>query len=261
MAHHVDADGVLRVLLRGGTPVPAEPPAVHYAAWVAALAEAVRAAANVTLPVNATHVVDINLTDVHQHEGREGDGVRRADDAMRAAVEHAYFATHPQHGRFELLQVLGTSSNLTDEALFADERAAFRSYLGATLDQWSADRLWNRTAHVHHVYRHAPVPWPAKALAVYMHCDCGCDRTGSVADAYALRYLGMSWKAVNVWNQRLSYGHGQKCAQWRSLQWFCYSLGGADAAALDTCSRRVYDCVDDHAALVDDACGGDRHVE
>lgn len=39
---------------------------------------------------------------------------------------------------------------------------------------------------------------------IYLHCECGCDRTGEIGGAYALRYLNKSYSEVVAWDTSIA---------------------------------------------------------
>ena len=61
---------------------------------------------------------------------------------------------------------------------------------------------------------------------IYVHCNCGCDRTGEVAGAYYMRYLNMTYGAALALDDNLIH-RGMACANQRALQYdFCLCVEG-----------------------------------
>jgi len=62
-----------------------------------------------------------------------------------------------------------------------------------------------------------------KSGVVYIHCECGCDRTGEVAGSYALKYLGWNYTAVYNWDEAIAGRWISPFHNW-ALEWYCYYL-------------------------------------
>ncbi len=60
---------------------------------------------------------------------------------------------------------------------------------------------------------------------VFMHCSAGMDRTGLVAGAYKMKYLGMSMKEVLAENAGFG-GHRKEMMfnALNGLKWYCLSI-------------------------------------
>lgn len=60
-------------------------------------------------------------------------------------------------------------------------------------------------------------------LVIYFHCECGCDRTGELSAAYAIRYLNVSFTHAMDVNVKLIERTIGYCNQ-VTTQWLCLSL-------------------------------------
>ena len=81
---------------------------------------------------------------------------------------------------------------------------------------------------------------------VYFHCECGCDRTGEFAAAYAMRYLNKTFTAAMKYDVTVperNIGYGNQVA----AQWYCEYLyySGQYASATNDCANcEPFRCVD-----------------
>ena len=89
---------------------------------------------------------------------------------------------------------------------------SLRKYLTATTDQWLPDLLPHRADALHNMLNQPSVP-----TVYYLHCDCGCDRTGEVIGAYELTHMGMSMKQVQTLNTQIA-NRPMMCDQFLALQ-------------------------------------------
>jgi hypothetical protein len=82
-----------------------------------------------------------------------------------------------------------------------------------------SDQLLQRTAQLRAwlTKRHKR-PW-----VIYFHCECGCDRTGELTSAYAMRYLNMSYVRTMNLDTKMIGRTIDYCNQ-LAVQWFCLSL-------------------------------------
>lgn len=39
---------------------------------------------------------------------------------------------------------------------------------------------------------------------IYLHCECGCDRTGEIGGSYAMKYLNMTYDQATAWNEKIA---------------------------------------------------------
>ena len=102
------------------------------------------------------------------------------------------------------------------------------------LDAWLPDKLAARVEQLHQWLVHG-IPGVKLPVVLYIHCMGGCDRTGEMAGAYALRWLKMSWAQMNAWNKQDCYGGKQPfgCGNYYATHWYCYHLNAKYGMKLD----------------------------
>ena len=86
-------------------------------------------------------------------------------------------------------------------------------WLATTLPVWGTDQLPTRVPQLRALLEHSTVP----PTVIYLHCDCGCDRTGEVMGSYAMQYLGKSWSDTCKWNNAIA-GRPQICPNQHAMQ-------------------------------------------
>jgi len=214
--HFVDKN--INFLFRGGSPDDGYGN-FDYSALRSAI-DAAAGVAGVTLPKGYV-IADI---DVMKFEDGSYDG-------QESLSEFEYFQTNPQDGEFIFWRTTGTNTNATQTTM----TSALRTYLVSTYDQWAPDMLIDRA----NALKQMLATRASNPIVYYLHCDCGCDRTGEVIGAYSLTHLNMTWAQYTVLNQQIS-GRSQCCPMYRQLQWYCLYLN-ANGGRLGNCLKS-YTC-------------------
>lgn len=187
-------------LFRGASPNVASGSQFDIAKLRAALAQAA-SDDGYSLP-SSYQIVDVNLLNMDEGSYDEGETIS----------EFSYFDANPQDGQFLFWQTLGTESNATDPSI----PPSMLAYLAQSFPQWDNDNLFQRVNALNALLN----TQHATPLAIYFHCDEGCDRTGETAGAYAMTFQGLTWQATNARNT-LKCGRPQMCRWYKMMQWYC----------------------------------------
>lgn len=119
-----------------------------------------------------------------------------------------------------------------------------RSRLAADFEQWEGDALEERVLALRALLeQRGPV-----ARVIFFHCGCGCDRTGEMFAAYAMRYLNMSLTDAWVENVQVA-GRSLVYSMQVASQWYCEYLAGRGLYSYDDCGTCVTPSAEYKAAL------------
>ncbi|KAK5581462.1 hypothetical protein RB653_001495 [Dictyostelium firmibasis] len=144
------------------------------------------------------------------------------DEESDIELEQTFFNANPQYGEF------GTNVTLGDlwDPNFLPERDVKNWALN--LSDWQHDNLPHRIPFYHDLlYTQHDLP-----LILYIHCECGCDRTGEVFASYAMKYLDYSFKESMEWDYKIAGRRIMINHQFAS-QWYCYYLQVAEGMTID----------------------------
>jgi len=98
---------------------------------------------------------------------------------------------------------------------------AVRQRLAADFQQWDRDELESRVVALRSILEgHGK---DGAARVVFFHCLCGCDRTGQLFAAYAMRYRNMSLTEALAENELVAGRHMYYQFQ-AGAQWYCENL-------------------------------------
>eukprot|EP01132_Coremiostelium_polycephalum_P002886 gene2886-3587_t len=137
-------------------------------------------------------------------------------------LERDFFAANPQLGQYGQNRTLG---DLVDPNILPESDMI---HLAKTLPKWQLDNLPKRMAQYKQILntpRHLPT-------VLYVHCECGCDRTGEVMAAYVMKYQGWSFEKAITWDYAIA---GRKITivnQW-AAQWYCLYLKYGEGQDID----------------------------
>jgi len=147
--------------------------------------------AGVSLP-SSYAIVDISLLWLADTVNPE----QAAREQKLLLAEFAFFQSHPKAGQVHLWTSKGEGVSPLAPSLFAA-----RDCLAGALDEWMADRLIWRTHKIRTWLENPSGLGMAGPIVIYVHCYGGCDRTGELIGAYAMRYQGVSWEDMNRLNK------------------------------------------------------------
>eukprot|EP01132_Coremiostelium_polycephalum_P002885 gene2885-3586_t len=105
-----------------------------------------------------------------------------------------------------------------------------------TLSQWQKDDLPLRMQ----VYRDILYSTEFdKPLVLYIHCECGCDRTGEIFASYVMKYQGWSFNKSMEWDYAVA---GRKIMPNHQFaaQWYCYYLKYVENQTIECTSPTWY---------------------
>ncbi|KAN0041127.1 hypothetical protein ACTFIV_003663 [Dictyostelium citrinum] len=144
------------------------------------------------------------------------------DEEPDIELEQTFFNANPQFGEF------GTNITLGDlwDPNFLPEREV-KSW-ALNLSDWQHDNLPSRIPFYRNIlYTQHELP-----LILYIHCECGCDRTGEVFASYAMKYLNYSFKESMEWDYSIA-GRRIMINHQFAAQWYCYYLQIAEGMTID----------------------------
>mmetsp|Transcript_19338 Transcript_19338/g.28825 ORF Transcript_19338/g.28825 Transcript_19338/m.28825 type:complete len:275 (+) Transcript_19338:2-826(+) len=207
--HFIDSkklpNGLVNYLFRGSTPVPNaiifQQDALDNGLRDSALREGVG-----NLP-ERYYLVDINLQRLKEND--------HALDKRKTQIEFEFYRENPGLGKFVYWHTVGI------DAVPSQQPDAFLHHLINHFREWDVDKLSERVPALHHMLESAAADLP---LIIYLHCDCGCDRTAEVAGAYQMMYQSMSWQQANQIAIDITPMSGICCQNFYAFQWFCYYL-------------------------------------
>jgi len=230
--HFVDsvkaADGGTNYLFRGSKPLNSDN-SFNYIGLISAIKNAARKA-NINLPAEYK-IYDINL---QQWEN--------AGEVPQIESEYDYFQKNKDKGWFDFWETKGTGicpflAPLYDHSVM--------KYLALNLDQWLPDTLVKRTETLHQI-----LEWKQSPTVVYVHCSGGVDRTGEMIGAYYLRWMNMSWEAMNIRNLQCA-GIQFGCNNYRAVLWYAIYLNLTCGQPTDY--EKPFQC--NNAGTIEVACG------
>jgi len=157
---------------------------------------------NVTLPKDF-YLLDINL-----------ENPNSSYDSHHIKTETDFFSKNENLGAIYLHTILGeeTSPYEFDNTSYVQERAL-------TFAQWSRDNL---PAFVEKIRGVQEQSYPTPVVS-YIHCECGCDRTGEVSGSYYMAYMNMSLHDAHALDEKIA-GREILPNNHNALDWYCFYL-------------------------------------
>lgn len=220
--HWVDSDPTTgNMLFRGGAPEVKGN--FDWNALVGAMSVAAKAV-NKTLPPSF-QVLDINVENLDDRYFHH--------DGLHVVAEKEFFDKNPRNGTFVFWYTHGTFGKAAQSFLSDDIH-----WLATTYTTWSTDNLWIRVPALRSYLTRKTSP----PTVIYLHCDCGCDRTGELMGSYAMQYQGKTWDQVCEWNNQIA-GRPQMCPNVHSMQWYCLYLNQVLGF------KSTGNCLNDHYCL------------
>lgn len=165
-AHNI-AGGGRNYFIRGNSPYNKDNKQIEYDVWVSAMAKAANSSGYVLPPSERLYIVDVSFENVF-------------DKGFLA--ERKFFEDNPSKGRFLSWELLGAPlwpSSFTDEQV---------QEMIATMSVWKNDKLPERMVAFRSMLLNAQPPAGYDAVAYYVHCAAGCDRTGQFVAAYRITF-------------------------------------------------------------------------
>jgi len=185
-------------LFRGG--IPNYNNTFQYAILVSQLQEMAKSQGYLSLPASF-QLIDLNLLDPNSSEITD------------IKIEKAYFESNPTKGKFIHYQIFGESTDPFNYSSTEIQQKAL------TFAQWSADKLPTFIETIRGLVV-TPSPTP---LVTYVHCECGCDRTGEVSGAYYMAYMNMSLHDAHELDMKIA-GREITTDNHYALNWYCFYL-------------------------------------
>lgn len=164
--HIVDAfnftNGLRTYFFRGNSPYDKDADSVDYDTWVSTMANVANASGYTLPPNDRLYLVDVNLENIFDKGFLQ---------------EQTFFSSNPSKGYFINWELLGAP--LWPSAF---SPAEVQSMI-ATGKVWATDQIPTRmTAFISMLHQAPPAGYDA--VAYYVHCQAGCDRTGEFVGSY-----------------------------------------------------------------------------
>jgi len=186
-------------LFRGG--IPNEGNTFEYDDLVGQLLAMAQTEGNLTLPAPFL-LFDFNLLDPNS-----------SDDRPDIATEQDYYKQHPETGTFIQYPILGEK---VDPFTLPESEVKQKA---VTFDQWSVDRLPTFIEKIRGILSTPSMP----PVVGYIHCQCGCDRTGEVSGSYYMAYMNMSLHDAHELDMKIA-GREITNENHYALNWYCFYL-------------------------------------
>lgn len=187
-------------LFRGGSPDPKH--VFDYDYLVHRMASQALSEGNVVLPSDF-YLIDINLLDPNN-----------TAELPDIEAEEQFFQSNSSAGEFIHYKIVG------EETSPFDVDSSKLPGLASSFDSWSADKLPTFVDSIRNTLTATDYPLPA---ALYIHCECGCDRTGEVAGAYYLQYMNMTLHDAHQLDMTIAKREIDT-VNLNALEWYCFYL-------------------------------------
>jgi len=128
-------------------------------------------------------------------------------------LEQNYFSANPKEGEFSYKVILGDA----DDPSFLPNATVEEK--AKTLASWQHDDLPDYIPSINKLL-YTPRSQPT---VIYLHCECGCDRTGEISGSYAMKYLNMTYSQATAWNEKIA-GRPILPNHQFALHWYCEYL-------------------------------------
>jgi len=140
-------------------------------------------------------------------------------------METDFFNSNPTLGEFYTHTILGdllAPSSYNKSQLIK---------LVPSLSQWQHDDLPGYIYALHQLLNFQR----DQNTVIYLHCECGCDRTGEISGSYALSYLNKTFADVIKWNDGIA-GRSILPNHQSALDWYCMYLSMVEGKDLGPCN-------------------------
>ena len=174
-----------------------------------------------TLPPPPYFIIDVSLVQV----------ANPGNDQQDLPIEYNYWTANPTLGQFVYWETDGSQIDPNDP--YFQNKQPFRNALVKSVPAWLPDYLDPRVDQLH-AWLQNGIPGINVPIMIYVHCIGGCDRTGELSGAYALKYLKMNWTDVNNMNYGDCYNHCVQfgCNNFHAARWYCYWLDSTQGGNL-----------------------------
>jgi hypothetical protein len=179
------SSGIQNFLFRGNEPkiLVNNTDVVAYDLLLNYMNNATQTQAGFSLPSDV-YIIDIKFIYDASDPGEKGDIV----------LEQNYFAANPQEGEFSYKLIFG---DLEDPSLMPSKIVEEKA---RNLSSWQHDNLPTYIPSIHQLlYTKRGQP-----TVIYLHCECGCDRTGEIGASYAMKYLNKTYQEATAWNEKIA---------------------------------------------------------
>lgn len=211
--HFIDHNNVTNSFLyRSGDPDVGSGTVFSYTQLVSQMKTAAKDV-GITLPANF-YMIDYNLLD-------SGD----SEELPHIQAEEAYFNANPTKGKVIRHEINGEKTSpfsITSQTDLVNKAKTF--------DTWSADKLPAFIDEIHAAISNTTTNTQTICGAkvnvpnvVLFHCMCGCDRTGEVAGAYYMQYLGMNLHDAHALCKTIAGAELDK-PNYQAMYWHCFYL-------------------------------------
>ncbi|KAF2074597.1 hypothetical protein CYY_004104 [Polysphondylium violaceum] len=137
-------------------------------------------------------------------------------------LEQNFFAQNSNLGEFHTNNTFG---DLLDPQWFDEEE---QISMAKTLPNWQKDDLQYRMDLYHNIlFTERDLP-----VVLYIHCECGCDRTGEIMASWVMRFQGWNFAQAMEWDYSIAGRKINFANQW-ATQWYCLYLQYAENRSID----------------------------
>jgi len=154
-----------------------------------------------TLP-DTFYLIDINLLDPND------------TDIKDILIEVDFFENNTKLGQIIRHPTFGESTNpFNYSSDYVKQRAL-------TFASWSTDKLPDFIEQIRGIVTEKNNSIPTVS---YIHCECGCDRTGEVSGSYYMAYMNMSLHDAHALDEKIA-GREITTDNHYALNWYCFYL-------------------------------------
>jgi len=187
-------------LFRGG--IPNSNGEFQYSDLKADFASMAKSEGSIVLP-DSYSLIDLNLLDPNSSEISDIN------------IEKNYFTKNPKNGVFIQYPIKGEEQS--PYSLSADKI----KQMALTFDVWSRDKMPAFMDKIRNMV--VSNNDNNQTSAIYIHCECGCDRTGQISGGYYMQFMGLSLHDAHALDTAIA-GREIEQPQHNALNWYCFYL-------------------------------------
>lgn len=143
-------------------------------------------------------------------------------------LEEHFFNSNPTLGEYYTHVILGDFDDPSTYSNNNNNNNATLTAKARALSQWQHDDL---PGYIPTIKQFLYTKW-AQPTVIYLHCECGCDRTGEVAASYAMKYLNQTYPDVIAWDDSIA-GRPILPNHQLAIEWYCYYLSIVEGMQLN----------------------------